>query len=204
MPRRIDPGSLSTVDLGEVEADPVPRTVYLVDVLDLELEVRAEDPAPAFVAAQEQAPGPGVEPIELGVGEPTTDTAGVVTSRESARRRSRSVADAARYQLCDSHESSRQRSTEVAPPREAPVVIRRDGLDPWGLMRLAPVCCCLARSLLTGPASRPVRGWGSRLGHLALPIDLDLDLLPVLGHTDDAIVMALAAVVLTALLSAYA
>lgn len=114
------------------------------------------------------------------------------------------MVDAAEHQLCGGHESTRQRSTEVAPPGEGPVVIRRDRLDPWGLMRLAPVCCCRASSPLTGPASRPVRRWGLRLDYLALPIDLDPDPLPVLGHADDAIVVALAAVVLIALVSANA
>ncbi len=72
------------------------------------------------------------------------------------------------------------------------VVGRRQGGH--GVLRFIPDCIVLVRRLLGDPRvpRRHKLLLGALVGYLALPIDLVPDFIPVAGHLDDAVIVALA------------
>ena len=63
-----------------------------------------------------------------------------------------------------------------------------------GVAGFIPDCIVLLRRLLSDPHVRPRHKLllGALIGYLALPLDLVPDFIPVAGHIDDAVVVALA------------
>jgi uncharacterized membrane protein YkvA (DUF1232 family) len=73
------------------------------------------------------------------------------------------------------------------------LVVAGRGADAGALARFVPDCAVLARRLLGDRrvTARHKALLAALLAYLALPVDLVPDFVPVLGHLDDAIVVAL-------------